>query len=172
MPLSAQHDNLEHTDKSLFKRLQYAKEILVQMMSVASMPASLALPASSAPEMDEQPECEEANNYQSSRVPMIGVAVDTRMSVDQLQQSGRLTKSATKGAMMMSPYNSKNSAQAKDARTMRMQTLTASKMGAGTNLLSSNAKQSSKNKFELPMLSNRSNSKPALTQVRSTLKES
>ena len=35
--------NLEQTDKSLFKRLQYAKEILVQMMSVASMPESLAL---------------------------------------------------------------------------------------------------------------------------------
>lgn len=35
--------NLAITDKSLFKRLQYAKEILVQMMSVASMPASLAL---------------------------------------------------------------------------------------------------------------------------------
>ena len=44
MPLSAQNDtNLEQTDKSLFKRLQYAKEILVQMMSVKSMPESLAL---------------------------------------------------------------------------------------------------------------------------------
>jgi len=44
MALSAQHDmNLEQTDKSLFKRLQYAKEILVQMMSVNSMPPTLAL---------------------------------------------------------------------------------------------------------------------------------
>ena len=44
MPLSVQNDtNLEVTDKSLFKRLQYAKEILVQMMSIASMPATLAL---------------------------------------------------------------------------------------------------------------------------------
>lgn len=44
MPLSVQNDtNLEVTDKSLFKRLQYAKEILVQMMSAQSLPASLAL---------------------------------------------------------------------------------------------------------------------------------
>lgn len=44
MPLSVQNDiNLEATDKSLFKRLQYAKEILVQMMSVQSMPPALAL---------------------------------------------------------------------------------------------------------------------------------
>lgn len=44
LPLSAQNDlNLEVSDKSLFKRLQYAKEILVQMMSVQSMPATLAL---------------------------------------------------------------------------------------------------------------------------------
>ena len=35
MPLSVQNEiNLEVADKSLFKRLQYAKEILVQMMSV------------------------------------------------------------------------------------------------------------------------------------------
>ena len=44
MPLSAQNDiNLEVSDKSLYKRLQYAKEILVQMMSVQSMPPTLAL---------------------------------------------------------------------------------------------------------------------------------
>ena len=44
MPLSVQNDtNLEVTDKSLFKRLQYAKEILVQMMSTQSLPASLSL---------------------------------------------------------------------------------------------------------------------------------
>lgn len=43
MPLSAQNDNLELTDKSLFKRLQYAKEILVQMMSAQSIPPSLCL---------------------------------------------------------------------------------------------------------------------------------
>jgi len=44
LPLGVQNDaNLEVTDKSLFKRLQYAKEILVQMMSTQSMPASLAL---------------------------------------------------------------------------------------------------------------------------------
>ena len=44
MPLSVQNEiNLEVADKSLFKRLQYAKEILVQMMSVQSMPATLAL---------------------------------------------------------------------------------------------------------------------------------
>ena len=36
-------ENLRLTDKSLYKRLQYAKEILVQMMSVQSMPPALAL---------------------------------------------------------------------------------------------------------------------------------
>ena len=40
MPLS-EDENLE--DKSLYKRLQYAKEILVQMISAQSMPPSLAL---------------------------------------------------------------------------------------------------------------------------------
>lgn len=43
LPLSTPMDNLEQIDKSLFKRLQYAKEILVQMMSVSSMPESLQL---------------------------------------------------------------------------------------------------------------------------------
>lgn len=74
---------------------------------------------------------------------------------------------------MMSPYNSKTGAKNKDTRTYRMQTMTACKAGAaGTNLLCSNTKQSSKNKFELPLLNNRSNSKPALSSVRPTLKES
>jgi len=65
--------------------------------------------------------------------------------------------------MMMSPYNSKTGLKAKDqARSYRMQTMTASKPQT-TNLLNSNVKQQqSKNKFELPMLSNRSNSKQAL----------
>ena len=36
-------ENLKLTDKSLYKRLQYAKEILVQMISVQSMPETLAL---------------------------------------------------------------------------------------------------------------------------------
>lgn len=54
-----------------------------------------------------------------------------------------------------------------------MQTMTACKTVAGTNLLCSNTKQSSKNKFELPLLNNnRSNSKPALSAVRSTLNQS
>ena len=55
MPLSVQNDlNLETTDKSLFKRLQYAKEILVQMMSVQSMPPTLALTSQAQPDMLEQ----------------------------------------------------------------------------------------------------------------------
>lgn len=41
VPLSTSNENLEIMDKSLFKRLQYAKEILVQMMSAASMPPEL-----------------------------------------------------------------------------------------------------------------------------------
>ncbi len=41
IPLSTSDENLELSDRSLFKRLQYAKEILVQMMSAASMPAEL-----------------------------------------------------------------------------------------------------------------------------------
>lgn len=72
---------------------------------------------------------------------------------------------------MMSPYNNCKSVQkTKDhqqARTYRMQTMTASKVQTSTNLLSSNAKkQTSKGKFELPLLSNRSSSKPNL--VRNT----
>ena len=43
VPLSTPDENLQLADKSLFKRLQYAKEILVQMMSAASMPAELQI---------------------------------------------------------------------------------------------------------------------------------
>ena len=57
MPLSAQNDvNLEVSDKSLYKRLQYAKEILVQMMSVQSMPPTLALNATSTNQTNTEPE--------------------------------------------------------------------------------------------------------------------
>ena len=57
MPLSAQNDvNLEVSDKSLYKRLQYAKEILVQMMSVQSMPPTLALTANSTNQTNKEPE--------------------------------------------------------------------------------------------------------------------
>ena len=41
VPINTPDENLEYMDKSLFKRLQYAKEILVQMMSAASMPPEL-----------------------------------------------------------------------------------------------------------------------------------
>ena len=55
MPLSAQNDvNLEVSDKSLYKRLQYAKEILVQMMSVQSMPPALALNNEEAGEIAQE----------------------------------------------------------------------------------------------------------------------
>ena len=78
------------------------------------------------------------------------------------------TRSASKGTNLMSPYNSKSVQKTKEhARTYRMQTLTASKVQPSTNLLNSNAKkQSAKGKFELPLLSNRSNSKPNV--VRNT----
>jgi len=170
MPLSAQHDmNLEQTDKSLFKRLQYAKEILVQMMSVASMPASLALTNLTArPEeqVETDVDCAVANTatYQSSQkmVP----------AMQQHQSSARHTKSASKCHMMMSPYTSKtkqmaNSKEPQATRSYRMQTMTAQKASTGNNLLCSGVKQSSsKGRFELPMLSNRSNSKQTLGAVR------
>ena len=71
--------------------------------------------------------------------------------------------------LMMSPYGSKTNQRGKDQnRNQRMQTMTAQKMQS-TNLLSSNNKQSSKSKFELPLLSNRSNSKPTLVQQKHPL---
>jgi len=70
---------------------------------------------------------------------------------------------------MMSPYGSKTAQKSKgDARTHRMQTLTASKMQS-TNLLNSNAKQTQKNKLELPLMSNRSSSKPSLALAKTPL---
>ena len=73
----------------------------------------------------------------------------------------------------MSPYNSKSTQKLKDSSTrlQRMNTLTASKIPQSTNLLNSNIKQghqtrnpSATGKFELPLLSNRSNSKPTLVK--------
>lgn len=61
---------MELTDKSLYKRLQYAKEILVQMMSVASMPASLALGSQATTkegDKDGAVGTDEFNNYQSQQ---------------------------------------------------------------------------------------------------------
>ena len=57
-----------------------------------------------------------------------------------------------------------------------MQTMTAHKAQTSTNLLNSNIKQQtqnqqSKSKFELPMLSNRSNSRQPLGQTRTTMKD-
>ena len=76
--------------------------------------------------------------------------------------------------------NAQTTLKAKDqARSYRMQTMTAHKGQTSTNLLNSNIKQQqnqaqqnqqSKSKFELPMLSNRSNSRQALGQTR-TLKD-
>lgn len=61
----------------------------------------------------------------------------------------------------MSPHGSKTSQKAKEAsRTYRIQTLTASKLQS-TNLLGSSAKNKG-NKFELPFLSSRSNSKTTM----------
>lgn len=55
------------------------------MMSVASMPATLALPASNMANAEEQPEGDDANNYQSSKVQMMAAGQNMRMSMDQLQ---------------------------------------------------------------------------------------
>jgi len=63
----------------------------------------------------------------------------------------------------MSPYNSKGAKARESARTYRMHTMTAVKaQTTSTNLLNSNVKQQNKNnnKFELPLLSTRSSSKP------------
>lgn len=67
---------------------------------------------------------------------------------------------------MMSPYAAKNGAKTKEnPRSYRMQTMTASKLQSSSkNLLVSNNKSSGK--FELPMLSTRSTSKPTLLQQR------
>ena len=56
-------------DKSLFKRLQYAKEILVQMMSVQSMPPSLTLSNQNKAEEanDELNNVDEQQNYASQK---------------------------------------------------------------------------------------------------------
>ena len=123
MPLSVQNDlNLETTDKSLFKRLQYAKEILVQMMSVQSMPPTLALTSQAQPDMLEQQNEEVApkQNYASQQKPMVGPAammgqglatINPRQSVEQ---PARHTKSASKNGMMMSPYTNKTGNKGKD----------------------------------------------------------
>lgn len=93
-----------------------------------------------------------------------GRAVIQRNSVEQ---PTRLTKSATKGGLLMSPYGTKTKGKDSVARTHRMQTMTASKLQTA-NLLSSNAKNASKaNKLELPYLSNRSNSKPTMMTTKS-----
>ena len=156
MPLSAQNDtNLEQTDKSLFKRLQYAKEILVQMMSVKSMPESLTLTNQAAvakvTEGAEAPA--EEQNFASQQTgvgaataanaPSYGLTGPPQTSVEPLNSR---TKSATKNCMIMSPYNSKTTQKAKDAaRSHRMHTLTASKTPTSTtNLLNSNAKKATK----------------------------
>ena len=126
MPLSVQNDiNLEKTDKSLFKRLQYAKEILVQMMSAASMPSTLALnnDAIKGDELDLP--AEDQNNYQTTKAPGLTV-VNARQSIEQPHTGGRHTRSASKG-VIMSPYNSKGVKARESARTYRMHTMTAVK---------------------------------------------
>lgn len=42
MPLNGTSEQVEGADRSLYKRLQYAKDILVQMMSAQSLPQELA----------------------------------------------------------------------------------------------------------------------------------
>ena len=84
------------------------------MMSVASMPATLALgnqATTKEGEKDGAAGTDEFNNYQSQQ----------KMIAYNQHQSARHTKSASKGAMMMSPYNSKTTLKAKEqARSYRM----------------------------------------------------
>ena len=94
-------------------------------------------------------------------------------AIQHHQQSARHTKSASKGNMMMSPYTNKTGKQQASSKEpqvrggYRMQTMTAQKASTGNNLLCSSVKpSSSKGKFELPMLSNRSNSKQTLGATR------
>lgn len=148
-------------------------------MSVQSMPACLALNSVENDGQTGEPLSDEAQAHymtqqrQTTLTNAIAngvVGQGLRNSSDQ--QPARHTKSAQKGAMlMMSPYGSKSTQRGgKDQpRNQRMQTMTAQKMQS-TNLLSSNMKQSStKNKFELPLLSNRSSSKPSLVQQKHPL---
>ena len=50
--------------------------------------------------------------------------------------------------------------------------MTASKLHSTTNLLNSGAMHATKNRFELPLLSNRSASKPSLVQQRNQMSHS
>ena len=145
------------------------------MMSVQSMPPTLQL--TNQNEVNNEAEANlydtaqqqpiaGANNYASTKpgptlTNMIatGAVNNPRSSVEQ---PSRHTKSASKNAMMMSPYTGKSGQKNGQARTYRMQTMTASKLHSTTNLLNSNAMQTNKNRFELPLLSNRSASKPSL----------
>ena len=76
------------------------------MMSVASMPPTLAL-TNQVKEFDQEADVagtDEFNNYQSQQ----------KMVAYNQHQTARHTKSASKGAMMMSPYNSKTTLKAKE----------------------------------------------------------
>lgn len=168
MPLNAQNDtNLEVSDKSLYKRLQYAKEILVQMMSVQSMPSTLALTNQTAANLEDPVE-----NLQTQPSQKLNGALTNLLTGPEPQSrlsTANKARSASKGNKIMSPYNSKSTHKTKEhARTYRMQTMTANKLHTTTNLLNSNAKKySNKGKLELPLLSNRSNSKQMRNQPQS-----
>ena len=145
------------------------------MMSVQSMPPTLQLTNQASNENELEANLYEtgqpaSNNYASTKpgstlTNMIasGAINHPRSSVEQ---PSRHTKSASKGGMMMSPYTGKSGQKNRQAHTYRMQTMTASKLHSTTNLLNSNAMQANKNRFELPLLSNRSASKPSLVQQR------
>lgn len=141
------------------------------MMSVQSMPSTLAL-TNQAVENPEEPvqEVKQPTPKLSSALTNLLTTNQTQDGTASRQQMPQ-ARSESKGVVkVMSPQYSKSVQKTKEhARNYRMQTMTASKVHQSTNLLSSNAKkqqQSSKGKFELPLLSNRSNSK--LSLVRNT----
>ena len=84
VPLNCPNKDFEITDKSLFKRLQYAKEVLVQMMTGQPLSPTLALYDQSQPKRAssnaevKSPHTVQAakiaNGGQSSRMPAMKTA--------------------------------------------------------------------------------------------------
>ena len=96
VPLNCANQNFEITDKSLFKRLQYAKEVLVQMMTGSPLPASLG--------MCDEPKRATSNTEITSPPPIPALKVSGLQSsrASQLKH----TKSTAKN-LLLSPENGK-----------------------------------------------------------------
>lgn len=97
VPLNCANQNFEITDKSLFKRLQYAKEVLVQMMTGSPLPSSLG--------MCDEPRRPASNNEVTSPAPITVAPKATGMQSSRIPQL-KQTKSAAKN-LLLSPDNQK-----------------------------------------------------------------